>query len=115
VSFPTRDELAAQWDAREPFAEAALVLRGRPDIVELADGWIHRDALERTISVLQTVFASRPEIAVGDLKDALGITRKHAIPLLEYLDSVGCTVRKCNARVAGPGLSDAKKRKETGR
>ena len=115
VSFPTRDELAAQWDAREPFAEAALVLRGRPEIVELADGWIHRDAFERTISVLQTVFASRPEIAVGDLKDALGITRKHAIPLLEYLDSVGCTVRKGNARMAGPGLSDAKKRKETGR
>lgn len=115
VAFPTRDELAAQWDAREPFADAVTVLRGRPEVVELADGWLHRDALERTISVLQTMFASRPEIAVGDLKDALGITRKHAIPLLEYLDAVGCTVRRGNGRMAGPGLGDAKKRKETGR
>jgi selenocysteine-specific elongation factor len=115
VAFPTRDELTAQWDSREPFADAATVLRSRPEVVELADGWIHRDALERTISMLQTAFASRPEIGVGDLKEALGITRKHAIPLLEYLDSVGCTVRKGNARMAGPGLADAKKRKETGR
>jgi len=115
VAFPTRDELTAQWDSREPFAEAATVLRSRPEVVELAEGWIHRDALERTISMLQTAFASRPEIGVGDLKEALGITRKHAIPLLEYLDSVGCTVRKGNARMAGPGLADAKKRKETGR
>jgi selenocysteine-specific elongation factor len=115
VAFPTREELAAQWDAREPFADAAAVLRSHPDVVQLADGWIHRDALEHSISTLQTLFAGRPEIAVGDLKGALGITRKHAIPLLEYLDSVGCTVRRGNARMAGPGLADAKNRKETGR
>ncbi len=115
VAFPTRDELAGNWDSREPFADAVTLLRSRADVVELADGWLHRDALERTISKLQMVFASRPEVGVGDLKDALGITRKHAIPLLEYLDAVGCTVRKGNARIAGPGLADAKQRKETGR
>jgi selenocysteine-specific elongation factor len=109
VAFPTRDELAAQWGSREPFADAITVLRERADVVEVAEGWIHRDALERTLSALQALFASRSEIAVGDFKDALGITRKHAIPLLEYFDSNALTVRKGNARMAGPRLGDAKK------
>jgi selenocysteine-specific elongation factor len=109
VAFPTRDELAAYWESREPFADAVTVLRTRDDVIELEDGWIHRDALERAISVLQTLFAGRAEIGVGDFKDALGITRKHAIPLLELFDSKGVTVRKGNARMAGSGLADAKK------
>ncbi|HKW13499.1 MAG TPA: selenocysteine-specific translation elongation factor [Candidatus Krumholzibacteria bacterium] len=109
VAFPTRDELAVQWTSREPFADAATVLRDHPDVVELADGWMHREAMERSLAALGTLFASRGEVAVGDLKDALGITRKHAIPLLEYFDSHGITVRRGNARVAGPGLPDAKK------
>jgi selenocysteine-specific elongation factor len=109
VAFPSRDELAARWKSREPFADAITVLRGRPEVVELADGWIHRDALGRALSILQTLFEGRPEIAVGDLKDALAITRKHAIPLLEYFDSNGWTVRRGNGRMAGPGLADAKK------
>ena len=109
VSFPSRDELAAQWSSREPFADLAMVLRSRGEVVEMADGWIHRDALKRAISVLQALFVDRTEIAVGDFKDALGLSRKHAIPLLEYFDSNGCTVRKGNARMAGPGLAEAKK------
>jgi selenocysteine-specific elongation factor len=109
VAFPTRDELAVQWASREPFADAATVLRDHPDLVELAEGWMHREAMERSLAALGALFASRGEVAVGDLKDALGITRKHAIPLLEYFDSHGITVRRGNARVAGPGLADAKK------
>jgi selenocysteine-specific elongation factor len=109
VAFPTRDELAAHWTAREPFADAAGVLREHADVIELTDGWIHREALERVAAALQALFATRAEVAVGDFKDALGITRKHAIPLLEFFDSNGVTVRKGNGRMAGPALGDAKK------
>jgi len=105
VAFPTRDELAAQWASREPFADVATVLREHADVVELADGWIHREALERAASALRSLFAKHAEIAVGDFKDALGITRKHAIPLLEYFDSNGLTTRKGNARMAGSRLN----------
>jgi selenocysteine-specific elongation factor len=85
------------------------VLREHADVIELTDGWIHREALEQVASALQALFATRGEVAVGDFKDALGITRKHAIPLLEFFDSNGVTVRKGNARMAGPALGDAKK------
>jgi selenocysteine-specific elongation factor len=109
VAFPTRDELAAQWTSKEPFADAATVLRDHPDVVELTEGWMHREALARCLAALGAWFAKNSELAVGDFKDALGITRKHAIPLLEYLDSNAMTVRKGNARMAGPALGDSKK------
>ena len=49
--------------------------------------------------------ATRPVLTPGDLKDlGGGITRKHAIPLLEWLDREGITKRSGDARVAGPAL-----------
>ncbi len=47
--------------------------------------------------------AVRNKLAVGpataaDLKDAMGVSRKHAIPLLEYLDDAGVTRRAGDAR-----------------
>jgi selenocysteine-specific elongation factor len=105
AAFPMRDELAATWTARQPFADAVTVLRSRGDVIEIGDGLIHRAALEQVMGTLRALFADRTELAVGDLKDALGISRKHAIPLFEYLDAQGYTVRKGNARMAGMALS----------
>ncbi|MCI0453301.1 MAG: SelB C-terminal domain-containing protein, partial [Candidatus Latescibacteria bacterium] len=41
-------------------------------------------------------------------KNALGVTRKHAIPLLEYFDRQRLTVRRGDLRIAGPGLASAR-------
>ncbi len=35
---------------------------------------------------------------VADFRDAMGITRKHAVPLLEWLDRSGTTVRDGDRR-----------------
>jgi selenocysteine-specific elongation factor len=113
VAFASRDELGAGWSARESFADAVTVLKGRGEAVEIDDGLIHPAALDRGVEVLRAWFAGRTELAVGDLKDALGVTRKHAIPLLEFFDRHGFTVRRGNARVAGPALSGARKSVET--
>lgn len=107
VAFLSGDELVAQWSLREPFVDAVLVLKSRGEIAEVGDGWIHREAVERAMSMLQRLFATHARIGVADFKDGLGLSRKHAIPLLEYFDSRGCTVRKGNDRVAGPRLADA--------
>ncbi|MBI5441212.1 MAG: selenocysteine-specific translation elongation factor [Deltaproteobacteria bacterium] len=42
------------------------------------------------------------ELGVADVKELTGTSRKHTIPLLEYLDSNRVTVRKGDVRVAGP-------------
>ncbi len=52
-------------------------------------------------------FATREELVVGDFKDLLGISRKHAMPLLEHLDRAGLTARRGDVRVAGRALTAA--------
>ena len=108
VNFLSRDEVAVGWPGPERFADAVTVLRGRGDAVEVGDGLIHPEAIARCLEALRGLFAGRAEISVGDVKDTLGITRKHAIPLLEYCDSRGITVRRGNNRVAGSALDEKK-------
>ncbi len=43
-------------------------------------------------------------MTIGDFKDAFGLSRKYAVPLLEYLDMNNFTRREGDARVAGPAL-----------
>jgi selenocysteine-specific elongation factor len=45
----------------------------------------------------------RKEIAPGDIKDLLGISRKYAIPLLEHLDARRITARAGEKRVLRGG------------
>ncbi|WP_457677708.1 selenocysteine-specific translation elongation factor [Thermovibrio sp.] len=53
---------------------------------------------------LKRHFKERKELTVGEFKDLFGISRRFAIPLLEYLDSIGITVRDGSVRRAGEKL-----------
>lgn len=70
-----------------------LLLRDRV-LVKLSDELVfHRDALEALRRQVAAQKAKTPRINVGTFKDLLGITRKYAIPLLEYLDRERVTRR----------------------
>jgi selenocysteine-specific elongation factor len=43
-------------------------------------------------------------VTVADIRDALGNTRKHVLPLLAHLDATGRTRRRGDLRIAGPRL-----------
>ena len=43
-------------------------------------------------------------MTVAQVRDALGTTRKHALPLLAELDGRGITRRRGDVRIAGPKL-----------
>jgi selenocysteine-specific elongation factor len=109
VAFLSRDELGAGWPGPDRLSDAVQVLKDRGEVVEVGDGLVHPEAMDRCVGALRRLFAARGEISVGDFKDVLGITRKHAIPLLEFLDSRGVTVRRGNARLPGKGLDGDKK------
>jgi selenocysteine-specific elongation factor len=76
-----------------------LLLRDRV-LVKLADDLVfHQTALEGLRQLMATQKAKTPKIDVATFKDLLGVTRKYAIPLLEYLDQQRITRRVGDERV----------------
>ena len=82
-----------------------LVRRGM--VVERDGFYFAPAAIEAAGRRLATVLAENPEgFTVAQARDALGTTRKHALPLLAILDTSGVTRRRGDLRVAGPRLPE---------
>ncbi|MFI5104734.1 MAG: SelB C-terminal domain-containing protein, partial [Terriglobales bacterium] len=76
-----------------------LLLRDRV-LVKLTDDLVfHQSALESLRQVVAAQKAKSPKIDVATFKDLIGVTRKYAIPLLEYLDQQRVTRRVGDERV----------------
>jgi selenocysteine-specific elongation factor len=76
-----------------------LLLRDRV-LVKLADELVfHQSALQELRRLVAQQKARSPKIDVGQFKDLLGVTRKYAIPLLEYLDRERVTRRVGDERI----------------
>ncbi|HWS95402.1 MAG TPA: SelB C-terminal domain-containing protein, partial [Candidatus Methylomirabilis sp.] len=76
-----------------------LLLRDRV-LVKVGDDLVfHRDALEGLRKLVIAQKATTPKMNVVAFKDLLGVTRKYAIPLLEWLDSQRVTRRVGDERV----------------
>lgn len=76
-----------------------LLLRDRV-LIKLADDLVfHQTALQGLREIMATQKAKTPKIDVATFKDLLGVTRKYAIPLLEYLDQQRVTRRVGDERI----------------
>ncbi len=62
----------------------------------------HRHALAEAENLLREHLSRNNEITAAEFRDLLGITRKHAIPLLEYFDTARITLRVGDKRVLRP-------------
>jgi len=100
---PSPDELAAALG--EPPARMATLLKllaERGEVVRLDDKiWMHRDAVEAGKQAALKLFRQRPLFSTMDFRDALGVSRKFAVPLVDYLDKIRFTVRNGNNRTPG--------------
>ena len=76
-----------------------LLLRDKVLIKISEDLVFHRDALADLRQLLAAEKTKSPKIDVGRFKDLAGVTRKYAIPLLEYLDREHVTRRVGDERV----------------
>ena len=65
--------------------------------------YFHADALKAIEEKLVALLREKREIAPADVKDLLGISRKYAIPLLEYFDGQRVTQRVGERRVLRGG------------
>ena len=76
-----------------------LLLRDRV-LVKLSDDLVfHRDALESLRQLVVAQKSTTPKLNVASFKDLTGVSRKYAIPLLEYLDRERVTKRVGDERV----------------
>ena len=76
-----------------------LLLRDRILIKVSEELVFHQRALEELRQKLAALKANTPKIDVARFKDLTGVSRKYAIPLLEYLDRERVTKRVGNERV----------------
>ena len=80
---------------------ALLVERG--EIVRLGARLLLGARTEQLIADVRALLAERGRMTPGDFKELTGLSRRTAIPLLEWLDAQGVTVRSGDARVARRG------------
>ena len=98
---PSIDEAFTQLDVGEHEGEAVFRLMLRQgDLVRLRDDLVFSAArLEALVDEMARRYSPGELFGVADFKDWTGVSRKHAIPLLEFLDQRRITRRQGDQRV----------------
>lgn len=66
--------------------------------------FLHHAVHEQLIQFLRDYFSGQSQMPVAILKDFMATTRKYVIPIFEYLDASGFTVRSGDVRKKGANL-----------
>ncbi|MCK4512571.1 SelB C-terminal domain-containing protein, partial [bacterium] len=95
------DELGAAFRESE-FDAIVKLLASEGRMVKVTSTlFFHPDVVERVRKQVLQHFEAERELGVSSFKDMVGLTRKYAIPLLEFFDSEGITLRSGNVRLKG--------------
>jgi selenocysteine-specific elongation factor len=106
---PTLEEAFAKLGLAGPSAQAMaqLLVDGRR-LVRIREGlYFHTEPLQAAVDRVLAFLKEHQAITPQEIKDLLGISRKYAIPLLEWLDSQRLTVRVGDKRVMRVGAPAA--------
>ncbi len=78
-------------------------------VVEQSNIFFSVLAISEATRILSSLLEEKPEgLTVAEIRKALETTRKYALPLLNYLDEVGVTLRRGDVRIAGKRLNGNK-------
>jgi selenocysteine-specific elongation factor len=82
--------------------DVVAAMQGMGDLVRMDDTLLfHLDVIAGVEEKLLTYFQSQTEIDVATFRDLVGTTRKYAVPMLNYFDTKGTTIRQGDVRVLG--------------
>jgi selenocysteine-specific elongation factor len=100
---PTPLELSARLNqAPDRLEKLCQLLTEKGVLVKLDQrSFVHRDALASACEVALRLFRAKPTFSTMDFRDALGVSRKYAVPLLDHLDKLRFTVRTGHDRTPG--------------
>ena len=101
---PPKMDDAALGLALPPDAIGWLVAQGR--LVRVTDDfYVAAPPFAKLVRDLAAFMQDGQTMTPVDFKEISGLTRRHAMPFLEYLDREKVTVRRGNERTLGPGSS----------
>lgn len=88
--------------------QAHLRAMERAGLVVECDGvWFAATAVTEAARVVARLLSANPDgVPVATIREALGTTRKLALPLVTHLDAIGVTRRRGDLRIAGPRLGE---------
>ncbi len=96
----THDEIIEEYASEELTEEIFSSLVNQGIIEQIKQGiYFHKDALLEAEKLLKDFLSEHGEIELGQYRDILDSSRKYTLPLLEYFDRKGVTVRKGDKRV----------------
>lgn len=98
-SPPELDELLAEFPDRDQASDLLALLVEQGKLVRIAEFVFHPEVIERAKQVARQLCEKHGSFTASQFREAVNTTRKYAIPLLEFLDHIGVTVRKGDVRV----------------
>jgi selenocysteine-specific elongation factor len=99
---PTEKELLSELAARSEALQAILTVCVEDHrLVPLGGGFYYTPAALKRARELCTARLSQGPATVSQLREAWGVSRKHGIPLCEYFDARGITLRAGDLRHLG--------------
>lgn len=95
LQAPAPDEIIDSLKLNRITARKIIQLMVKENaVVKISDDmFVDRATLDRLITDVKALKSKNPKLGVGEFKDLTGVTRKFAIPLLEYLDRQRVTRR----------------------
>jgi len=107
LGAPPVDELPEALRTRSDVRALVRRLETLGFVRQIADGlYVEREALDAGVARVVELLGGRSDLGPADFKEALPVSRKSLIPLLNYLDGQGTTVRRGGGRDVPERASD---------
>lgn len=97
-SPPDLDELLSEFPDEQQASDLLALLFEQGELVKVAEFAFHPKAVEKAKQIARQLCQQQGSFTVSQFREALNTTRKYAIPLLEFLDRIGVTIRKGDVR-----------------
>jgi selenocysteine-specific elongation factor len=90
--------------AKELNADQALIssLVQSGELVRIGDFYLSAAQAREARSRVRSAIEESGPVTVAQIRDLLGTSRKYAVPLCEWLDQTGATLRRGDTRILGP-------------
>ncbi|UCE06976.1 MAG: selenocysteine-specific translation elongation factor [bacterium] len=106
AGFTTPDvfNIAEQIGISESEVNEILQILFETEVLIKADEGIifHKQRVDEAIQLIKAHFNQQHQLTVADFREMIASSRKYAVPLLNYFDSIGLTIRQHDVRVINP-------------